>query len=194
MNYLAHLYLAEDDPASIIGNLMGDFVKGRVPDDLCPALRRGIIMHRKVDVYTDTHPIFRVSKQRIRPQFRRYGGVLVDIYYDHFLARDWDRYSAKSLRNFSLTVYRILHDHYRELPTRMQRSIRYMIANDLLMSYQKIDSIGRSLAGIERRLKRASRLHEAVIDLEQNYAALGADFNAFFPQLIAFVEAESRMH
>jgi len=188
VNYLAHLYLADDDPESIIGNLMGDFVKGRL-DESIPTLRaRGILRHRRIDAYTDAHPIFRRSKRRIRPDLRRYGGILIDMYYDHYLARDWARYSSVSLRMFSDSVYDILQTRYDSLPVRMQRSVSYMIRNDLLMTYQELSGIAHALRGIQRRLRRTNRLGEAIVDLELNYAALEADFRDFFPELVAYVQ------
>lgn len=187
MNYLAHLYLADEEPESLIGSLLGDFVKGPIDQALPQGLRRGILIHRKVDVYTDAHPVFQRSRQRVRPQFRRYAGILVDIYYDHFLARDWSRYSSRSLRDFSRLVYRILEAHYQDLPAPMQRMVTGMIAHDLLVSYRELEGIGRALQRIEGRLKRESRLGEGVQDLRLNYVALHRDFQAFFPQLIAYV-------
>lgn len=187
MNYLAHLYLADDDPESIIGSLMGDFAKGRIDDQLAPGIRRGIVVHRMTDSFTDAHAIFRGSKRRLRPEFRRYGGILVDLYYDHFLALQWTRYSDVALEDFSRKVYRILEGHRKDLPPRMQRSVSYMIANDLLLSYREVDGIRRALKGIEGRLKRESRLSEAVVDLEHNHQVLAADFSAFFPELIGYV-------
>jgi acyl carrier protein phosphodiesterase len=186
MNYLAHLFFAEDDPDSIVGSLMGDFVKGRVPDDLPPKLRAGILLHRRIDSYTDAHPIFSRSRRRLRPQLRRYGGILVDIFYDHYLARDWERYADVALASFSRSVYRILIDCMPQMPPRMQRSVGYMIEHDLLMSYRGLGGIARALRGIERRLKRESDLSAGVVDLERDYGAFREDFEDFFPRLIAF--------
>lgn len=188
VNYLAHLYLADDDPEFLVGSLLGDFLKGPLDERLAGGLRQGVLIHRKIDVYTDAHPLFRRSKQRLRPQFRRYGGILIDIYYDHFLAGNWSRYSPLSLRDFSGQVYRILEVYYPDLPPSMQRMVSGMIANDLLMSYRELDGIGRALQRIEHRLKRReSRLGDAVEDLALNYTELRTDFEAFFPQLIAYV-------
>lgn len=187
MNYLAHLYLAEDEPESLIGSLMGDFAKGRIDEALAPGIRWGIVVHRRVDVFTDAHAIVGRSKRRLRPEFRRYGGILVDLYFDHFLALQWSRYSDVPLGDFSQRVYRILEDHRKNLPPRMQRGVSYMIDNDLLLSYREIDGIRRALIGIEGRLKRQSRLREAVSDLEHNYPFLEADFAGFFPELIDYV-------
>jgi acyl carrier protein phosphodiesterase len=188
VNYLAHLYLAESDPESLLASLMGDFVRGRLDENLAPAIRRGIQLHRKIDTFTDTHPVVKLSKERIQPYFRRYAAILVDVFYDHFLAKDWALYSPVTLRDFTLLVYQVLQTHYASLPSTMQRSVRYMIANDLLMSYREVVGIGRSLCGIERRLSRESGLGKALVELDRNYELLANDFAIFFPELKNYSE------
>jgi acyl carrier protein phosphodiesterase len=193
MNYLAHLFLAGEDRDAIVGNLMGDFVKGQVDHGLVAGLREGILLHRKIDVYTDAHPVFRASRRRLRPEYRRYGGILIDIFYDHFLARGWGDYSSVSLRRFSRGVYRILAQRYQTLPAPMQHSVTHMIQHDLLMSYRDLNGIARALRGVEGRLKRESRLGEAVLDLALNYRSLKRDFGVFFPELEAFVRTRPHL-
>ena len=193
MNYLVHLYLADATPESLIGNLMGDFAKGHIDQNLSPVTRQGIALHRRIDVFTDSHPFFVQSRQRIHPQFRRYSGILVDIFYDHFLARDWALYSTLSLPCFAHLVYSILTAHYDNLPPPMRRSVSYMIANDLLLSYREVAGIERALQGIENRLKRPNRLGEAVAELCDNYDSLATDFAAFFPELTAYVAQAKAM-
>lgn len=187
MNYLAHLYLAGNNTEALLGNLMGDFVKGHVDRHFPPAIQEGIALHRKIDAFTDAHPLFRRSKQRLSPEVRRYGGILVDLFYDHFLARHWTSYATLPLRHFSQQVYGILLAHYELLPHAMQRSVSYMIRVDLLMSYQEITGIDRALQGIGRRLKRANPLASAAKELQRHYPALAADFAAFFPELRCYV-------
>jgi acyl carrier protein phosphodiesterase len=188
MNYLAHLFLADNDPESIVGNLMGDFIKGHVDQKLPAKLRNGILLHRKIDVYTDSHPVFKQSKQRISPDFRRYAGILIDLYYDHFLAQQWNTYSATPLPVFSESVYKILENHFDDLPDRMQRSVLYMIKHNLLLSYYELEGIDRALRGIESRLKRPSNLAAALTELQDNYTDLNIDFSLFFPELISYVK------
>ncbi len=187
MNYLAHLYLAGDNTEALLGNLMGDFVKGHVDSSLPPAIQKGIALHRKIDAFTDANPLFRRSKQRLSPEARRYGGILVDLFYDHFLARHWTRYATLPLRHFSQQVYGILLAHYEWLPYAMQRSVSYMIRVDLLMSYREITGIERALQGVGRRLKRTNPLAGAAQELQRHYSALAADFAAFFPELRSYV-------
>lgn len=194
MNYLAHLYLAGSDPESVLGSLMGDFVKGRVDPARSPALRHAIMQHRRIDSFTDSHPLVKRSKQRISPDFRRYAGILVDVFYDHFLAAEWRCYAEEPLEEFARHVYEQVSRNIQTLPPRMQISMRYMVANDLLSTYRTVDGIGRALRGIETRLRRPSHLGEAATELESAYLALRDDFTDFFPQLIRFVEDDNRDH
>jgi acyl carrier protein phosphodiesterase len=187
MNYLAHLYFADANPESLIGSLMGDFAKGPLDSRLAPAISQGILQHRKIDAFTDTHPWVIASKRRLRPTFRHYRGLLVDIFYDHFLARHWPQYSSVSLVCFCRRAYQIFQDHYQSFPISMQHSVNYMIRTDLLVSYTQLAGIARTLQGIETRLRRPYPLRSAMLDLKQNYTALAADFKHFFPELIAYV-------
>ncbi len=186
MNYLAHLYLADDDAESLIGSLMGDFVKGRVDEGLPAGIRNGVLLHRRVDSFTDAHPVVLRSKARIRPEFRRYAGILIDMFYDHFLARQWHEYASQPLEHFSQRVNQIFADRLHTFPPRMQHSMAYLISNDLLMSYREVGGIAHALAGIEGRLKRPSGLRHAAAELHTNYADLLRDFGEFFPELIDF--------
>ena len=192
MNYLAHLYLAGSEPEAVIGSLMGDFVKGRVDPTLSPGLRHAILQHRRIDSFTDANPLVKQSKQRIRSDFRRYAGILVDVFYDHFLATEWRSYAEVPLDEFVEMVYEQVSQHLDTLPPRMQHSMRYMVNNDLLRTYRTVDGIGWALRGIETRLKRPSRLGEAVIELENAYEALCGDFTEFFPQLTRFVDEDDK--
>ena len=187
MNYLAHLFLAEDDDDSLIGALMGDFVKGPVSDALPPKMGEAIRQHRAIDSFTDRHPVVRDSKRRISPRFRRYAPILIDMFYDHFLAVHWQDYAEQPLAVFSDRVYRLLDARARDLPPSMQRSMHYLTHYDLLGSYRTAAGIARSLQGIERRLKRPSRLGEAISELDDNLIPLQQDFQRFFPELMAHV-------
>ena len=189
MNYLAHLYLADPKPDAWVGNLMGDFVKGPLDDSLKPVWRQGIVLHRAVDHYTDQHPVFLRSKHRISPPYRRYAGILIDMFYDHLLAVSWPQYSEQNLRLFTRAVYAALRQRYAQLPPRMQKSVSYMLMNDLLLSYRQTEGIARALRGIEGRLRRPSGLGNAITQLDTHYDQLHDDFQLFFPELIDHVKA-----
>lgn len=191
MNYLAHLFLADDDPDALIGSLMGDFAKGHIDQTLPPAMRHGIRLHRRIDSFTDSHQVVQHSKRLIRPEYRRYAGILIDMFYDHYLARHWQDYSHESLDVFAEKVSRVVLSHMDRLPPSMKRSMTYMIRNDLLLSYREVAGIRRALRGIETRLKRPSGLRHATEDLALNYTAFGEDFFDFFPLLIDFVRQQN---
>lgn len=193
MNYLAHLYLAEASEAGLVGNLMGDFVKGRPEGwDYPGEIRRGILLHRRVDSFTDQHPVFRASRARLAPAYRRYGGIIVDLAYDHFLARDWPAYHDEPLPAFAARAYRALAHHHHRLPTRLQRIAPIMSAQDWLSAYQALEGIERSLAGMARRLSRPTPLAAAGGELRRHYTALEADFRAFIPELRAYAAEQRR--
>ena len=183
MNYLAHLYLAEQSREGLLGSLLGDFVKGRLDDRFPETVRRGITLHRAIDSFTDAHPLHLASRNRIGKQRRRYAGIIVDVCYDHFLSRHWADYSSESLTCFTVRVYDVLREHRDDLPDRLQRMAPHMIADDWLGSYSDLSNVGRALDGIAQRITRSNPLAGALTEIETNYAALDDDFRRFFPEL-----------
>jgi len=171
-------------------------VKGR--DQLLQynqAVRAGILLHRAIDRFTDEHPAVRASCALISPARRRFAGILVDVFYDHFLARHWQRFSDQPLETFTQQVYTTLLPHAGTYPLRLQRILPHMTANDWLSSYAEIESVDAALHGIARRFQRYSRaavLADGVHELNHNYAALEEKFLEFFPVLLGFVENEQR--
>jgi acyl carrier protein phosphodiesterase len=188
MNYLAHLYLAEDSPESILGNLLGDFLKGQKVENYSQEIQKGINLHRKVDSYTDSHPVVKQSKALISAPNRRYAGVLVDIFYDHFLAKNWSTYSSIPLQKFATQVYIIFQSNESVLPPKMQLVLPRIINNNLLVSYRELAGIQQALQNISARLKRKNTLGEAIEELSHNYQQLELDFKNFFPDLINYVQ------
>lgn len=186
MNYLAHLFLSDGTPASLIGNLLGDFVKGSAVNIYPEEIRNGIDLHRKVDNYTDSHAIVRSSKSLVCAQRRRFAGVLVDVFYDRFLAKNWLQYSEVPLPDFARLAYKVLQDNRDILPESFQRVMPHIIARDLLGSYQEIDGIDNALNRMSARIKRTNNLAGGVEDLTVNYQQLESDFRAFFPDLINY--------
>lgn len=188
MNYLAHLYLADDSPESILGNLLGDFLKGQGTEGYCDEIKEGIRLHKNVDRYTDSHPIVRDSKRLISRVNRRYAGILVDVFYDHFLAKNWLNYSAVPLQEFTLKVYDILQSYQAILPNSLKRGLPHIITRNLLMSYAEISGISFALQRLSMRLKRENDLGIAVEELTTNYERLEVNFSLFFPELIDYVK------
>lgn len=172
--------------------MLGDFVKGRVPEHWSAAVRAGILRHRAIDRYTDGHEQVRASRAIISPERRRFAGILLDIFYDHFLARRWARYHERPLAEFTRSVYAVLLPQRAAFPDRLQRILPRMAADDWLASYAEISSVNLALNGIARRFRYAERarpLASAVEELERNYAALEAHFAQFFPDARAFAQS-----
>lgn len=186
MNYLAHLYLSEPADDVLLGSLMGDFVKGPLDDRYGRAITHGIALHRKIDSFTDSHPVVHASKSRVSPERRRYAGIMVDMFYDHFLARYWTEFSEEPLSAFTQRVYRILAERRGDLPERLRLMAPNMMQTDWLGSYADIGSIHAALNRIGRRLKRENRLLDSADELEQQYSGFEQDFRAFFPHVIHF--------
>jgi acyl carrier protein phosphodiesterase len=190
VNFLAHAYLAGDSGDSIAGSLMGDFVKGPLDDRYGAAIRQALALHRRIDTYTDAHPTVGASRARIGPERRRYAGILIDLFYDHFLARHWEDYSELSLERFTARVYVALRERHAVLPERLQAMAPRMAATDWLASYRDVDAVGFALDRMGERLKRGNALLGSVAELVANYAALEADFRSFFPDVMRFVREQ----
>lgn len=186
MNHLAHLLLADDNVDSILGNLAGDFTRGRI-DKLPEHLRDGIRRHRKVDAFTDSHEMVLRSKRRLSPEFGHYAPVIADIFYDHLLARSFERYSHEDLTTFAGRMYRILGANESRMPGLMSHVTRRMAAEDWLTSYATHDGITLALAQISRRLSRPCKLETSVPLLERHLDDFDREFQSFFPELVHHV-------
>jgi len=192
MNYLAHLRLAPDDPGHRVGNLLGDFAKGLDVAALPDALRQGVELHRAVDRFTDAHPAFRRSRSRVPAPLARYSGVLVDIFYDHFLARHWDRFGTdQSLTAFTNACYAALADHEHALPARMNHSVFHLRRLDWLGRYRDIFHVDAVLEKVALRLRRPSSLAQGGSALRAGYSGFERDFFGFFPQVQAMARARA---
>jgi len=186
MNYLAHLLLADQSPASLVGGLLGDFAKGLDVSSLPEAVREALLQHRRIDAFTDAHPLVRRSRARVSREFSRFSGILVDVFYDHFLARRWPDYTPEPLGAFAARVYAALREHKHLLPERLARVLPRMASEDWLCGYAEIENVGHALAGLERRFSRPTGLSRALGELTRNHDAMHADFAEFFPQLRFF--------
>jgi len=186
MNFLVHLFLSGNDNDLLVGNLLGDFVKGRLEGRYPVRIERGIELHRRIDSFCAENRHFILSKRRIDPSFGHYRGVLVDLFYDHFLARNWAEHSEIPFPRF-LSDTRLVMEEYRHyLPERLQALIPF-IFSELLPSYLEIDGISSALERMSTRIKRRNRLGEGGEELKRHYPALHDDFGLFFPELRRFV-------
>lgn len=190
VNHLAHARLAGPEPLDIAANLMGDFVRGRLEGRFPPRVEAGIRLHRIVDSYTDQHPVHTCSRDRLEPPFRRYAGILVDMYYDHFLARHFDRFCATSLKTFTAHVYDSLERHAADLPRRLRVLARHWRREDLLAGYARLSVLEEALAGLSHRLRRDNPLARGMEPLNDHYRVLEADFLEFFPHVMRFAGEE----
>ncbi len=181
MNFLAHFYLSPQTEEHLFGSFLGDFTKGEVPRNLNSAIREGIQLHRLVDSYSEDQTYFVKSKKRFPKKLRRYSGILVDIYYDHYLAKNWDQYSTIPLDIYSESMQKMLHEHQEFMPEFAVRFYRYMRENDLPEAYKNMEMIKKVLHGISTyRLKKENPVLEAYDFLQENYANLEDDFHNFF--------------
>ncbi|RFA26162.1 hypothetical protein CAI21_17690 [Alkalilimnicola ehrlichii] len=191
MNYLAHLYLGDNTDQALVGNLLGDFVKGRIdPAQWPPAMAQGILLHRLIDSFTDAHPIVIRSKSRFSSDRRRFAGIIVDVCYDHFLARHWHRFSAEPLPPFTARVYQALRHYHGYLPPRLRQIAPRMERENWLYSYRQFDTASFVLDRIAQRFKRPTPLQGAGQEAALHYEALEADFLAFFPDAICYARAK----
>lgn len=194
MNVLAHALLAGDDAGLRLGGVMGDFVHG-TPDPSLPArVREGIRLHRAIDSYTDSHPEVRAARGRMPPPFRRYAGILLDVWFDHLLARRFADWSDTPLDTFSTRLRAELHEAGPLLPDALKRFLSYMDRHDLPAGYADVERVAAAFAGLSGRLSRANPVADAVPVLEAQAAALERTFAAFFPDLRAFATRWAAEH
>ena len=184
MNFLAHIYLSGDNDLMKIGNFMADGIHGKHFDTFPMEIQKGIILHRSIDTFTDAHPIFRQSTKRLHPNYHHYSGIIVDIFYDHFLAKNWSHYSQERLEDYSERFYQSLRDNYDDLTPKTQKMMPYMIEYNWLLSYQTIEGIENVLAKMDTRMKRDSNMRFSVSELKTFYSDFESEFTAFFKELI----------
>jgi acyl carrier protein phosphodiesterase len=189
MNFLAHAYLSGSREKLLVGNFIADFVKGRTAlQQFEGEIKKGILLHRSIDAFTDSHPTVALSKDRLRPNYRHYSGVIVDVFYDHFLARNWRTYHPVPLEYYASDVYRIINENFDKVPPKVQEFFPYMQRGNWLLSYSKIEGIGRALTGMSRRTPYHSRMDESVNDLIRHYDDFEKEFEIFFPLLARHVK------
>ncbi|WP_308992846.1 acyl carrier protein phosphodiesterase [Mariniflexile litorale] len=186
MNYLAHIYLSGENDLVTIGNFIADGIKGKSYKKYPKDIRTGILLHRNIDTFTDAHPTVRKSTKRLHEKYGHYSGIIVDILYDHFLAKNWSQYSDVPLESYVDNFYDSLETHYESLPLRIQKMMPYMMTDNWLLSYASIDGISKVLEGMNRRTKNRSGMHEAVNELALFYSDFEAEFSSFFDELITF--------
>jgi acyl carrier protein phosphodiesterase len=195
MNYLAHIYLSDNNDKSVLGNFLGDFVNKSLENNFEYSIKNGIFMHRKLDSFTDSNPVFLESKRRISSLNRRFAGVLIDIFYDHFLAKNWSLYSQIPLEEFADNFYSILKRFSYCLPDKLTRRMPLMIEENWLISYKEINGIKTSLERISWRFSKTNHpLLNPIDELIRNYENLEIDFKSFFSCAIKYANELKGTH
>ena len=188
MNFLAHTYLSGCNEEIIVGNFMGDYVKGKNYLLFPEQIKKGILIHRDIDTFTDMHPITRHSKQRIAAKYHKYAGIIIDIFYDHFLASLWDDFSNISLNEFVSRSYDLLKRNYKVLPEAIKRWFPTFIENNWMMAYTTVDGIEMVLERMAANTSLPNHAEYAVEVLSSQYESFKKDFLEFFPLIIQFLE------
>lgn len=194
MNYLAHIFLSGQNPGVQIGAFIADFVKGNRLHRFPEPIRRGIVLHRQVDSFTDNHEHFRTLVHLLRPIFGKYSGIIADIYFDHFLAVHFSRYSNLSLRFFALRFYLYTILHYYHLPARVKRFIFHFAGTNRLMKYRSIEGLHSSLTIMSNYKSSALNPQQIICFLEENYPVIEQQFLIYFPYVQQFADIELKRH
>lgn len=189
MNYLAHVFLAEDNEESKLGNFLGDFVKGRLKDQYSPGIIKGIKTHRKIDLFTDSHKVVKDSRKLIGPQRRRWGGAIVDIFFDHFLTKHWSKYSKNNLDEFVLDFYESLKKFNNSVHNNLNFNFEKLVEKDWMRKYENIDGLELVFSKLSTRVKTKNPLAGSEQELVNNYNDLENNFLVFFPQVIEYVNS-----
>jgi len=193
MNYLAHIYLASHSDDAMLGALLGDFVKPHSGNAFTAEMESEIITHRKIDTFTDSHPIVLHAKQLFSGPGRRFAGILLDVFYDHLLANQWTKYSATPLEEFIQRFYAALTRRSSVLPQHLVLMTPRMIDQDWLGSYSDYAGVEVAVRRISTRLsKNGDVMRDGLVDLKRHYAEIARGFELFFPELITFVETRRR--
>jgi acyl carrier protein phosphodiesterase len=183
MNFLAHIYLSNDNDLIKIGNFMADGIHGKHFDHFPLDIQKGIILHRAIDTFTDAHPIFRQSTKKLHKNYHHYAGVIVDIFYDHFLAKNWVVYSNENLEEYVERFYQSLQENKDFLTDRTKGLMPYMIEQNWILSYQTIEGINRILTQMDGRTKNKSNMRYATNELTEYYLEFEQEFTAFFEDI-----------
>ena len=188
MNFLAHLYLSGSNEGLIIGNFIADMVKGKSYLNFPEPIQKGILLHRQIDSFTDNHPVFRNTKRRILKEQGAYSGVVVDMFYDHFLATEWGRFSDENLNEFVSRNYRLMIKNYRKLPLRAQYILPFMVQQNWLANYANIKPLALIFDRMDKRTDYRSGMKTGVDTLQKYYPEIKNDFLAFMPDIIVFTQ------
>jgi acyl carrier protein phosphodiesterase len=188
MNYLAHLYLSGKNKELLVGNFIADDVKGKRYLSYSSGIQKGILLHRKIDHFSDNHPVFNESKKRLYPVYSHYARVVNDIFYDHFLAKNWETFSDVPLSSFSSFCYRTLLSYWFHLPANVKRYLPFVVLHRRLTAYAEIEGLRNSLEIMSRHSSLPDYTDQAIDILICNYDVYEAEFYRFFPEIIEYCD------
>lgn len=183
MNFLAHIYLSGDNDLLKIGNFMADSIHGRDYNQYQTEIRKGILLHRSIDSFTDMHPIYRQSKHRLHEKYGHYSGVIMDIFYDHFLAKNWNDYSEIKLETYTQTFYKLLQDNCALLTDKAKGILPNMLEKNWLVSYATIEGLQMIMFQMNHRTKNRVSMHKSIVELQHYYNEFEVEFTLFFEEL-----------
>lgn len=186
MNYLAHIYLSGENEYIKIGNFMADSVRGKQYLDFQIDIQKGILLHRAIDSFTDTHTTYRKSKHRLHEKYGHYSGVIMDIFYDHFLAKNWKKYHSENLERYTEKFYKSLQKNYDILTEKTKNQLPYMIDRNWLLSYATLAGLEIILFQMDYRTHNRVNMQESIVELEKFYSEFEEEFTLFFSELITF--------
>jgi acyl carrier protein phosphodiesterase len=186
MNFLAHIYLSGSSDLIKIGNFIADGVRGNQYLTFDSQIQKGIVLHRAIDTFTDAHPLFRKCTKRLHSHYHHYSGVIVDVFFDHFLAKNWNLHSKESLEDFVQNFYISLTTYEMHLTEKAKMMQPYMIEQNWLLNYRSIDGIEKILTQMDRRTKNVSMMRNSVTELNLYYSEFEQDFTHFFAELKEF--------
>lgn len=190
MNFLAHIYLSGNNDEILVGNFMGDYVKGRNYIQYPSQIRKGILLHRKIDYYTDNHQVTKDSKSRLNPYYHKYSGIVIDIFYDYLLTVSWERYCDISLPEFVDKKFDLLRNYYDVFPQGIKNWFPNFIRNNWLIAYSTIEGIERVLHRMSSRTSLPEYTNYAIQSLRENEEEYLKEFNSFFPDMKNYIHKE----
>jgi acyl carrier protein phosphodiesterase len=188
MNFLAHAYLSFGQDEILVGNFVADFIKGKDLLRYKGGILTGILLHREIDNFTDSHPLVKAAQSYLRPRFRHYSTVITDVFFDYFLAKNWGKYSKKPLETFVNSTYQILENHREILPESFNEMFSWMKSQNWLLHYRELEGIQKTLTGLTRRATFESKMDEAPEVLKEKELEFELIFFAFFQELETFAE------
>jgi acyl carrier protein phosphodiesterase len=184
LNFLAHIYLSGQNELLKIGNFMADGIRGKDYLHFHPEIQKGVLLHRLIDTFTDAHPVYRQSKHRLHEKYGHYSGVIMDIFYDHFLAKNWSKYHEQDLKTFADVFYQSLQNNYDQLTEKTKKMMPYMIARNWFVSYATVEGLEMILFQMDYRTKHRANMQEAIKELLQFQNEFENEFIIFFQELI----------